>query len=93
MPLYHSRPATVGAWLYDGSRESRNDLLERLGHNGRADVGADAIILMVCTNNGWVELKPGHYLVKGVSDFYPCDPETFEARWVRADRRTAEARA
>jgi hypothetical protein len=81
MTRYHSKPATVEAWLYDGSRESRHDLLERLAHQGRADVFENHVALMVLTNNGWVEVKPGHYLIQGVADYYPCDPETFEARW------------
>lgn len=84
MTIYHSKPATIEAWLYDGSKQSRADLLERLAHDGRVEVADGHFALMVRTNNGWVELKPEHYLIRGVDDFYPCDPKTFEARWNRA---------
>lgn len=83
MTTYHSKPATIEAWPYDGTAEARYELLAILKANGRSDVVSDGghVALMINTNNGWVELKPGHFLMKGVSDFYPCDPVTFEARW------------
>lgn len=37
--------------------------------------------VFVPTNNGEAFAAFGHYVVKGVSDFYPCDPVTFDARW------------
>jgi hypothetical protein len=51
--------------------------------------------IAVRTINGWAHAKPGHYVVKGgatfthesgveLTDFYPCDPETFEKRWEAA---------
>ena len=82
MPIYHSKPAEIQAWLYDGSERTRDFLLDMLGDDGTLDVGVHHEHLMIKTNNGWVELLGGHYLMKGVSDFYPCDPVTFAARWV-----------
>lgn len=37
----------------------------------------------VPTLNGWAMAFVGHYVVKGPNDFYPCDPDTFAARWER----------
>ena len=39
----------------------------------------------VKTLEGWVDLPYGHYLIKGTNDeFYPCDPDVFENRWMEA---------
>lgn len=84
MPVFHSKPAEILAWLYDGSKEGRDQLLVLLGEEGRVEMGVDHLTphLLVRTANGWVEVHPAHYLIKGVRDFYPCDPITFVSRWV-----------
>lgn len=34
----------------------------------------------------WVGVKPGQWIIKGnKGEFYPCDPEIFEAKYERAD--------
>ena len=39
----------------------------------------------VKTLEGWVDMPYGSYLIRGTSgEFYPCDPEIFEKRWVEA---------
>jgi hypothetical protein len=39
--------------------------------------------MMVKTLEGNVELPVGHYLIRGTNgEFYPCDPDVFEKRWV-----------
>lgn len=43
--------------------------------------------VFVQTNNGETFAPLGHYIVKGVSDFYPCDPITFVSRWEPIDAR------
>lgn len=37
--------------------------------------------IAIKTVNGWAYAAPGHYIVRGDIDFYPCDPETFHRRW------------
>lgn len=37
----------------------------------------------VKTLEGWVDMPIGSYLIRGTSgEFYPCDPDIFEKRWV-----------
>ena len=37
----------------------------------------------VKTLEGWVSLPFGSYLIEGTNEeFYPCDPDVFEKRWV-----------
>ena len=37
----------------------------------------------VHTLEGWVAMPYGSYLIKGTNnEFYPCDPDVFENRWV-----------
>ena len=41
---------------------------------------------VVKTLEGWVEIPFGHYLIKGTNgEFYPCDPDVFENRWVEVN--------
>lgn len=85
---YRSKPATVEAVLFDPeSDSSESEVLAFLeGCTGWHMEGGDIVIP---TNNGPAHVKPGHFIVKGISDFYPCDPVTFAARWEPADQPTA----
>ena len=43
----------------------------------------DQVRWQVKTLEGWVDMPYGSYLIKGASgEFYPCDPDIFEKRWV-----------
>lgn len=37
--------------------------------------------VQVPTINGDALAFVGHYVVEGPNDYYPCDPDTFTARW------------
>jgi len=46
-------------------------------------IGAGGSLWQVQTLEGWVDMPYGSYLIKGTSgEFYPCDPDIFEKRWV-----------
>lgn len=93
MTQYVSKPATVEAWRYNGRVETAVALAERVNGSGFGPVdeagdrswiqqtSTHPVALFVQTNNGPAEVRPGHYLIRGVDDFYPCDPETFATRW------------
>lgn len=49
-------------------------------HGGNPAVAAVPSIA-VHTLNGTAYAAPGHYVVKGPNDFYPCDADTFRSRW------------
>lgn len=34
--------------------------------------------ILINTNNGEVQAEVGVWIIKGLSDFYPCDNETFQ---------------
>jgi len=47
--------------------------------------GSDKAWWRVETLEGWVDMPYGSYLIRGTSgEFYPCDPDIFEKRWVEA---------
>jgi len=49
----------------------------------RDNAGFDTWTWQVKTLEGWVDISFGSYLCKGTSgEFYPCDPDIFEKRWV-----------
>lgn len=74
---YQSKPASVQA--VQVTIENLDEVAEWCG--GRV---AGARIL-IDTNNGQAEAPVGHWVVKGISDFYPCDATTFAARWLKSD--------
>ena len=40
----------------------------------------------VKTLEGWVDMPYGSYLIRGTTgEFYPCDPDIFEKRWIETD--------
>lgn len=78
--IYRSKPTTVEAALVKDDNLAR--VAEWCGGKPITQAGRGVIVPTINGNTtAWV----GHYIVKGVSDFYPCDPETFAARWERAD--------
>lgn len=49
----------------------------------RDNEGFDTWAWQVKTLEGWVDMPYGSYLIKGTNnEFYPCDPDVFEKRWV-----------
>lgn len=91
MTVFVAKYAEVEAVLFDG--ENVNEVLQFGGPNVSDSASTGESAVYVQTNNGEVELHPGHWLVKGVSDFYPCDPQTFAARWAERKPVAAEYRA
>jgi hypothetical protein len=47
----------------------------------RPDVDEDREYVVVPTINGAANALIGHFVIEGPNDFYPCDPDTFTARW------------
>jgi len=46
----------------------------------------------VHTLEGWVDMPYGSYLIRGTTgEFYPCDPDIFEKRWVEVADVTGAA--
>jgi hypothetical protein len=72
---YRSKPATCEAVLYTG--DNRNMIREWAGDRARIRLGT----LMIKTNQGNVYPSHDTYIIKGPTDFYPCDKETFRKRW------------
>lgn len=95
MPKFVSKYATVNAVLFDPTNEYMLDELAEFTNNDDTHILriTDDGAVMVTTNNGEVELLPDHWLIEGVSDFYPCDPVTFAARWQQSTPVVAEYRA
>ena len=88
MSKFVSKLAYVDAIQFDGSN------FTEVVEFGEGDVSVDETnSVLVTTNNGVAELLPDHWLIKGVSDFYPCDPETFATRWQESVPVAAEYRA
>jgi hypothetical protein len=80
---YEATAPSIVAWVKANGGEAR---YVPAWHHAR---------IAVRTINGWAYARPGHYVVKGsatfmhesgveLTDFYPCDPETFEKRWEAA---------
>jgi len=74
--MYKSKPIEMEAIRYTG--DNYPEIKEFVGSD---DIFRWDGTVTVTTNNGRVELKLGHFICKGKSDFYPCDPETFHSRW------------
>lgn len=81
-----SKPTETEAMQYDGTQECARQI-QAWAHQGLPAI-ANAIIsidetniIRVRTNNGTACAKAGGWIIKGPSDFYPCDPDTFAKRW------------
>lgn len=47
------------------------------------NIGFDVWAWKVKPLEGWVDMPYGSYLIRGTTgEFYPCDPDIFEKRWV-----------
>ena len=90
MTRFVSKLAYVDAVLFEEDRSNEDVVLDFGEGTLSVDENND---IVVSTNNGDVVLEPGHWLIKGVSDFYPCDPVTFAARWQESVPVAAEYRA
>lgn len=76
---YRSKPVEVEAVQYIIGEE---ETIYKFGGEAVTFYGPEGTEgIKVHTLNGSVELLPDHWLVKGPNDFYPCDPDTFAARW------------
>lgn len=82
-----------------GCAKERAEEIIAWARANNGEVRTDHGRLVVRTIGGWVGAAPGHYVVMGDAtfplnyggggthdrrDFYPCDPETFAARWEAA---------
>jgi len=82
--------ARVEAMLFTGDADdidkagdwAGNDLEMRI--TAIDNEGFDTWKWQVKTLEGWVDMPFDSYLIRGTSgEFYPCDPDIFEKRWVR----------
>ncbi len=68
---------------YDDAFEWAGDDLR---HSKLLAVDGHHFPLQVKTLEGWVDMPDGSYLIKGTNgEFYPCDPDVFENRWVEVE--------
>ena len=75
--------ARIEAILF--TEESKDEVLNWAGFNVRSGV-TPSHMWRVNTLEGWMTLHLGSYLCKGTTgEFYPCDPEVFEKRWVEVE--------
>ena len=64
-----------------GARRWTGDDLREMGSITIGDISLAQY--EVHTLEGWVDMPYGSYLIKGTNgEFYPCDPDVFEKRWV-----------
>lgn len=83
-----SKPVDAEAVLFDGT--NADEILKFAGEAVTLlNVGMNDVTVRVHTNNGPVDLLRGHWLIRGASDYYPCDPQTFDHRWTITPRPDA----
>ena len=84
--LYRKKPAVVEAMRFD---QPGKDIINRLQVWIRAGDGLSMwhfnvtdSDFMIHTREGWLKATVGCWIIKGVAgEFYPCDPEIFEATY------------
>lgn len=81
-----SKPTETEAIQFDGSHNSARQI-QAWAHQGLPAEANEIIhidatdVIRVRTNNGFAFAKAGDWIIKGPSDFYPCDAQTFAKRW------------
>lgn len=77
MSRYRKKPVVIEAEQWSGSNWH-----QMLAFAGGGNVSTDGEHLMVHTLEGTMVAPPGWWIIKGVKgEFYPCDPEIFEATY------------
>lgn len=83
MPKFVSRHIEIEAVLFDGHNHAEMLSFAGEGVTLLGDPG-NYTQVNVHTLNGTVELLRTHWLIRGENDYYPCDPDTFDRRWMLA---------
>jgi hypothetical protein len=87
---FSARPTIVEAVQWDGSAAAAGPIINWVLENDGSILYYETnetehrqhAELRIRTVNGVVSAVPGHWIIKGQVDFYPCDPETFASRWM-----------
>ena len=86
------RPVIVEAFQFDGTSQRFQEIAAWVEENAGDPVtiaqayGEEHYILSILTLEGVMDAKPGWWIIRGVKgEFYPCDPEVFEASYLRMD--------
>lgn len=88
---YRKKPVVVDAWLFDGSYESYAAVpsggMVRWLSSGPRHPPCVEIQTLEGTMTAWA----GEYIIRGIKgEFYPCEPDIFEATYERAASPTPE---
>lgn len=87
MAKYIKKPVAIEAVKYNGFEnlgQPEDVFTERPTWLNYAISMGDIILdesnglLMVRTSNGFTTVDVGDYIIKGISDMYPCKPDTFD---------------
>lgn len=98
--MFKSKPVTIEAIQFTGGgglAQSIVDWILEGGHNASWQEAAEPVEglhngwperLRIETLEGWYELPPGHWVIKGlIGEFYGCDPEVFAAKYEETDEK------
>ena len=84
MAQFRKKPVVIEAIQWSGS--NWHEMYEFAGHTVYTADHDGLVVLRVKTLEGEVQAPPGHWLIRGVQgEFYPCDPNIFEATYEAVD--------
>lgn len=94
MDRYRKKPIVVEAMQYDGSEDSRNRIVEWAGTLYCKNYLSRGVGFDIDTLEGVMTVSPGDWVIRGVAgEFYPCNPDIFEATYEAADTPVPETLA